>query len=70
MRKGKAMEEPCKSCPYEMAYKVEFRNLRADLGELKNRVGRLETTLGRGILLLVANLMGVVMVLMRQLLKI
>lgn len=61
------MKENCAVCPYEMAYDVQFRNLNGDLEELKERVRRLESTLARGVLLLVANLVGVVLTLAQQL---
>lgn len=63
------MATNCETCRYEMAYDVQFRELTNDLGELKERVRRLESTLTRGMLLLVANLAGVVMVLAQELLK-
>jgi hypothetical protein len=47
---------------------IEMRYLREDLAELKARVERLETTLARGVMLLVANLVGVVLTLAQQLL--
>lgn len=53
-------------CRYEMAYAVQFQNLREDLTELKQRVHGLEATLGRGVMLLVANLVGIAMVLAQQ----
>ena len=56
------------NCPYERVYAVEIRNIREDLQELKARVGRLEVTLARGVMLLVANLVGVVMTFAQQLL--
>lgn len=56
------------SCSYERVYAVEIRNIREDLQELKARVGRLEATIARGVLLLVANLVGVVMTFAQQLL--
>ena len=63
------MSNNCETCPYEMAYDVQFRHLIDDLGDLKNRVQRLETTLGRGVMLLVANLVSVIMVLAQQVLS-
>ena len=57
------MKDGCEACRYEMAYSVQFENLTEDLRELKERVGRLESTLARGVLLLVANLAGVVIML-------
>ncbi len=55
-------------CPYEKVYAVQFEGVREDLRELKARVGRLETTLARGVLLLMANLVGVAMTLAQQVL--
>lgn len=68
MAKGESMGASDCSCPYERVYAVEVRNIREDLRELKVRVGRLEATIARGVLLLVANLVGVVMSLAQQLL--
>jgi hypothetical protein len=56
-------------CRYERAYAVQFESLRGDLNELKERVHRLETTLERGVMLLVANLVGMVITLAQQLIK-
>jgi hypothetical protein len=52
-----------------MAYSVQFANLSEDLKELKSRVRCLETTLARGVMLLVANLVGVIMTLVQQMLS-
>ena len=62
------MKERCEPCPYEMAYEVQFQNVTGDLDELKERVKCLETTLARGVTLLVANLAGVALMLAQQLL--
>lgn len=56
-------------CPYEKAYSIQFDRLRDDLNELKDRVCRLEATLARGVMLLVANLVAVVMTLAQQLIR-
>jgi len=61
-------KEPGK-CRYEMAYTLQFQNLREDLGELKERVRRLEATLARGVMLLIGNLAGMIMMLAQQLFK-
>lgn len=61
------MDEHSPFCRYEKVYSVQFEHLQADLSELKDRVRRLETTLARGVALLVANLVGVVMMLAQQL---
>ena len=63
------MNTNCETCPYEMAYDVQFRDLTDDLNELKERVGRLEMALARGLLLLVANLAGVATILAQELLR-
>ncbi len=62
------MHDGCDTCAFEKVAEVQFRNIGDDLHEVKARVGRLETTLARGVLLLVANLVGVVMTLAQQLL--
>ena len=49
-------------------FEVQAANLADDLKELKQRVEKLETTLGRGVMLLLANLAGVVITLAQQLL--
>ena len=48
---------------------AEFRLLDSKLMDLKDRVTRLETTISRGILLLVANLAGVVMTLAQDFMR-
>lgn len=40
-------------------HQLEYRQLSANLDELKGRVGQVEATLARGVLLLVANLAAV-----------
>ncbi|MBI4556570.1 MAG: hypothetical protein HY706_03220 [Candidatus Hydrogenedentes bacterium] len=57
------------NCPYELVHEIQFRHLSGDIEELKQRVRSLESTLARGVVLLVANLAGVVMSLAQQLLK-
>jgi hypothetical protein len=52
-----------------MVYTLQFQNLREDLGELKERVRRLEVTLARGVLLLIGNLAGMIVMLAQQLFK-
>tara|TARA_R110001592_G_scaffold159502_1_gene391077 strand:- start:272 stop:466 length:195 start_codon:yes stop_codon:yes gene_type:complete len=60
--------EKC-TCPFEPLYALQVETVREDLREVKERVGRLEDTLGRGVLLLVANLIGVSITLAQQLLS-
>ncbi len=57
--------DSCETCPHERVHRVEYQLLTENLNEVKARVARVETTLGRGVLLLVANLMGVAMSLMK-----
>ncbi len=53
-------------CAYERVAAVEFRSLNADIEEVRDRVERLEAVLSRGINLLIANLVGVVLMLAQQ----
>lgn len=59
----------CERCGYRQAYEFQMNSLNEDLRELKQRVQRLETTLARGVMLLVANLAAVIMSLAQQLLS-
>lgn len=63
------MNETCESCPHERVRQAEHRLLSESLKELKDRVRRVETTLARGVLLLVANLAGIVMSLTHEFLQ-
>ncbi len=63
------MEQEPEKCRYELAYTLQFQNLREDLGELKERVHRLEVTLARGVMLLISNLVGMIIMLGQQLFK-
>ncbi|MFO7974866.1 MAG: hypothetical protein R6V12_09555 [Candidatus Hydrogenedentota bacterium] len=62
-----AMPDDNETCPYKVVHEIQWRTLREDLGELKARVQRLETTLSRGVTLLIANLAGVIALLLQQL---
>ncbi len=55
-------------CGLDRLHEVEMHGVREDLRELKDRVLGLEVTLARGVLLLVANLAGVIVTLARELL--
>jgi hypothetical protein len=61
--------EQKEACRYEMVYDVQFRHLQGELGELKARVQRLEAAISRGVMLLVANLAGVVATLAQLLMR-
>jgi len=54
---------------YERLYELQFENLNRDLNEVKDRVKSLEAALARGVMLLVANLAGVVIMLVEQILN-
>lgn len=58
-----------KTCACLKVNDVKLANLGDDLRELKDRVQRLETTLARGVLLLVANLVAVVVTLLQQIIR-
>ncbi|GMU91691.1 MAG: hypothetical protein AMXMBFR4_07490 [Candidatus Hydrogenedentota bacterium] len=62
------MSETHEACVCGRVFEVQAANLAEDLRELKQRVEKLETTLGRGVMLLLANLAGVVVTLAQQLL--
>ncbi len=59
------MGDGCDECPLGKVHEVEFRVLKEALDEVKARVSGLESTLARGVILLVANLVGMVMTLAR-----
>jgi hypothetical protein len=61
--------ERCSDCGYRRAYEIQVNSLNEDLRELKQRVGRLETTLARGVMLLVMNLIAVIVSLAQQLMN-
>jgi len=63
------MSEPFDVSLRREVYDAEFRLLENKLMDLKDRVVRLESTMARGVLLLVANLAGVVMSLAQQYLQ-
>ena len=62
------MEKSVCGCPYEPVHALQMTHVREDLRDVKERVTRLEGTLARGVLLLVANLIGVTITLAQQLL--
>ena len=62
------MEKHGCECPFEPLYSLQVETVREDLREVKERVTRLEGLLARGVLLLVANLVGVTLSLAQQLL--
>lgn len=59
------MTDTCESCPHERVHKVEYKALRDSVDDLRTRVTRLEVTLTRGMMLLMANLVGMVISLAR-----
>ena len=62
------MGEACERCSFQAVYDVELRSVREDLVELRGRLERIEVWLMRGVLLLVANLTGMVMMLAQEVL--
>lgn len=55
----------CHPCPHERVHRIEYEQLTRNLDELKARVGRVEANIARGVLLLVANLAGVIVTLLQ-----
>ncbi len=62
-----AGETKCDVCGCGQAQTFRLKKLDDDVREVKDRVQRLETTLARGVMLLVANLAAVIMSLAQQL---
>lgn len=60
---------PCEDCPQRKVNEVEFRLLDTKLRDLKERVEKLESAMSRGLMLLVANLVGIVVSLAQQLMQ-
>lgn len=60
---------PKEDAGYREVAEVQFRNLSAQMQEVKDRVSRLETTISRGVLLLVANLVGIAVSLAQQVIR-
>ncbi|NUM52546.1 MAG: hypothetical protein HUU46_02775 [Candidatus Hydrogenedentes bacterium] len=58
-----------KTCTCLQVTDVKLANLGDDLRELKDRVQRLEMTIARGVMLLVANLVAVVVTLFQQIMR-
>jgi len=63
------MSESCRDCPQERVHQVEYRMLSDKLLDLKERVAKLESLVSRGLLLLVANLVGVITSLARGMMQ-
>jgi hypothetical protein len=63
------MTPNCEDCPAREVHEVEFRLLDGKLRDLKERVEKLETAMTRGLMLLVANLAGIVISLAQQALE-
>jgi hypothetical protein len=57
MHEMNTLQVPC-SC--ERILEIELRNVRGDLHDMSERVSRLESLLVKGVMLLVANLAGMV----------
>jgi hypothetical protein len=62
------LPDSCDPCAFQRVAQVEFRNLADDLRELKDRVHDLERTIARGVMLLIANLAGLIVAIARELL--
>ena len=61
--------ESKQTCACAHVQDVKLANLADDLRELKDRVQRLESTLARGVMLLLANLAAVVVTLLQQIVR-
>jgi hypothetical protein len=60
---------PDTCCAIDMVYEEKFAHFASELGELKRRIEKVETTLSRGVSLLVANLAGIIVILFETFVK-
>lgn len=56
-------------CAMGMVYEEKFGHFASELAELKRRIEKVETTLSRGVSLLVANLAGIIVILLETFVK-
>jgi len=56
-------------CAMGMVYEEKFAHFASELAELRRRIDKVETTLSRGITLLVANLTGIIVILLETFVK-
>jgi len=56
-------------CAMDMVYEEKFAHFASELRELKRRIDKVETTLSRGVSLLVANLAGIIVILFETFVK-
>ena len=56
-------------CAMGLVYEEKFGHFASELADLKRRLDKVETTLSRGITLLVANLAGIIVILLETFLK-
>ena len=56
-------------CAMGMVYEEKFAHFASELSDLRRRIEKVETTLSRGITLLVANLTGIIVMLLETFVK-
>jgi hypothetical protein len=56
-------------CAMGMVYEEKFGHFASELADLRRRIDKVETTLLRGITLLVANLTGIIVMLLETFVK-
>lgn len=56
-------------CAMDMVYEEKFGHVASELAELKRRIEKVEATLSRGVSLLVANLAGIIVILLETFVK-
>jgi hypothetical protein len=56
-------------CAMGMVYEEKFARFASELAELKGRIEKVETTLSRAVTLLVANLAGIIVILLETFVK-
>lgn len=56
-------------CAMDMVYEEKFGHFASELADLKQRIEKVEATLSRGVSLLVANLAGIIVILLETFVK-
>jgi len=51
-------------CALGMVYEEKFAHFASELADMKRRIEKLETTLARGVSVLIANLAGIIVILL------
>ena len=64
-----ACSVPEQYCSMGMVYEEKFVHFASELADMKRRIEKVETNLARGVSLLIANLAGIIVILLETFLK-